>query len=46
MKDKICTKCKTGADAVALDASECICQYIMLCKDNNCPMYKPIKQKS
>lgn len=45
MEKKICTKCKTGADLVALDRSECFCMYITLCKNNECPMFKNIGLK-
>ena len=42
MEDKICSTCKTGADALKFDPTECFCPYIIICKGGKCPMYKSI----
>ena len=43
-ENKICTKCKTGADALKLDERESMCPYLFCHNGKSCTMFVPLEK--
>lgn len=44
MVNKLCTKCKTGADSLKLDPKNAMCPHIQFHNGKTCELYVPLKR--